>query len=476
VAVLNRGTPGSLVTPDGTLNVSLMRSCSAWPCGVWIDGERRTAPDGSSFAWQHWTHDYEYALAAGPGDWRTAGFSTASEDYNNDLLAVLADVHEGPLPGRVSLGSVEPAGVTLTALKPRGNPLAAGRSHDPAVTDGVAVRLRETTGRAVRGRVVLPGWRARQSDLLEESDGAWLPGDGHGSDVPLTAGGLACLALSPVDAREPRPAVPATSAPEPAQPVYTRYWMHGKGPAPAGNLPVAVHITPDRVTLGGPDGADEAVLRVTVACGLDPAAGAMDVELPDGLALAHGGQAAPYRYELGSGEHAAWDLTVRPAPGAAPGRYFVAAAIGDGLGQRLEDAALVTVGQPGRPDLSLPLEQVLPLIEADPQALAGEIGLEVPAELALAPGQSGELTAVISNRAASAVRGEAQLVSPFGSWPLLSPWTQGFAAGPGEQVTLRYPVAVPAGARAGAHWWAVVKVMYFGRVRYSQAVAVRITR
>src|SRR5579875_2866646 len=58
VAVLNRGTPGCLVTPDGVMYLSLMRSCSAWPSGVWIDGERRTAPDGSSFAWQHWSHTF----------------------------------------------------------------------------------------------------------------------------------------------------------------------------------------------------------------------------------------------------------------------------------------------------------------------------------------------------------------------------------------------------------------------------------
>ena len=47
VAVLNRGTPGCVVTPDGTLHLSLMRSCSAWPSCIWIDGDRRTAPDGS---------------------------------------------------------------------------------------------------------------------------------------------------------------------------------------------------------------------------------------------------------------------------------------------------------------------------------------------------------------------------------------------------------------------------------------------
>ena len=67
VALLNRGTPGCAVSPDGTLHLSLMRSCSSWPAGVWIDGDKRTAPDGSSFAWQHWSHTFEYALAAGQG-------------------------------------------------------------------------------------------------------------------------------------------------------------------------------------------------------------------------------------------------------------------------------------------------------------------------------------------------------------------------------------------------------------------------
>ena len=42
--------------------------------------------------------------------------------------------------------------------------------------------------------------------------------------------------------------------PEPAQPVFTRYWLHGKGPAPAGNLPVAVHLSPGRIALAWPDG------------------------------------------------------------------------------------------------------------------------------------------------------------------------------------------------------------------------------
>ncbi|MBO0772530.1 MAG: alpha-mannosidase, partial [Actinobacteria bacterium] len=133
VALLNRGTPGSLVTPDGTLWMALMRACTAWPAGVWIDGDKRTAPDGSSFAWQHWSHTFEYALAGGEGGWRQAGLVPAGQDYRHPLLACETGIHPGPLPAAASLcevagpeqpeqreGAGAPAAV-LAALKPRGN-------------------------------------------------------------------------------------------------------------------------------------------------------------------------------------------------------------------------------------------------------------------------------------------------------------------------------------------------------------------
>src|SRR5262249_52889785 len=110
VALLNRGTPSSLVTPDGTLHITLMRAPSARPAGVWIDGPRRTVPDGSSFAWQHWSHEFRYALAAGPGDWRDAGFVVAGQEYNRDLLACETGLHDGPLPPSASMAEVSTPG------------------------------------------------------------------------------------------------------------------------------------------------------------------------------------------------------------------------------------------------------------------------------------------------------------------------------------------------------------------------------
>ena len=95
IGLLNRGTPSSLVTPDGTLHIALMRSCSGWPSGVWIDGEKRAAPDGSSFAWQHWSHTFEYALAAGAGDWRDAGLVLL---LGLGIIPVTARVEAGLVP------------------------------------------------------------------------------------------------------------------------------------------------------------------------------------------------------------------------------------------------------------------------------------------------------------------------------------------------------------------------------------------
>ena len=37
VALCNRGVPSFAVETDGTLHTALMRSCTGWPSGIWID-------------------------------------------------------------------------------------------------------------------------------------------------------------------------------------------------------------------------------------------------------------------------------------------------------------------------------------------------------------------------------------------------------------------------------------------------------
>ena len=501
VAVFNRGTPGCVVSADGTLWMSLFRACSGWPSGVWIDGDRRTVPDGSSFAWQHWTHTFGYALAAaGAGGWRGAGFSASAEDYNHELTAL---VTEGPADAAGPAGTGWLAGsgllavegapnVTLSALKPVGNPLAAGLDGTPARSPReVTVRLRETDGLLSLARLRLAAgieaaWR---SDLLEDRHGEELPvsygtagvrtltvSDGT-AFVPMQPFETATLRLRLADpagtgaAADGAAEGPGAAPPEPAQPVHTRYWLHGKGPAPAGNLPVAVHFGPARVTVGG--AAGEPPLSLTVACGAAPAAGQVELIVPDGLTAAVAGVSpgSPLGYDLAPAGFAAWEVTVGAAPGTPAGRYFLTARITDRLGQQLEDTALVTVGEPGGPDPDLPPEELFARLQSDVTALAEEVALEMltPA-VRLAPGERGELAVRVTSRLRSALRGEVQLVSPVGTWRSAGPWTQPVSVEAGGTATVRFPVAIPAAAVPGEESWLLVKLMYFGRVRYSETV------
>jgi hypothetical protein len=472
-----------VVTPDGALHMSLMRSCSAWPSGIWIDGDRRTAPDGSSFAWQHWSHTFEYALASGPGDWREAGFVAGAESYNHDLIALPGGAGNPRTAGTAELLSVAPGNVTVSALKPRGNPLASERTPPE---DGdqvtVTVRLRETEGRAVTARVRLAGTvdGAWLTDLLEESDGAALPVRDGAVVIDLPAFGTTTFVVrtnispggrppgDPPHGGEPTPPYP----PGPPQtggsvPIYARYWLHGRGPAPTGNMPVAVHFSPVRVALPAEGAA--AVVRLTVGCGPEGASGVVRVVVPDELAVSPAG---PLEYRLEPGGYAAWELTVRAAPQAGPGRYFLAARIGDPRGQVIEDTAMVAVGERRWPDPELPPEETVELMLADYIADAAEVDLAVlTPELRLAPGGRGELRVSVTSGLASELRGEAQLVSPFGTWEVFGDWTREFSAAPGERAELGFDVRVPPGTRPGT-WWALVKIMYFGRVCYTESVPV----
>ncbi|HEX5188606.1 MAG TPA: glycoside hydrolase family 38 C-terminal domain-containing protein [Streptosporangiaceae bacterium] len=491
IALLNRGLPGSLVTPSGDACISLMRSCSAWPCGTWMDGEKRTVPDGSSFAWQHWSHTFEYALAAGSGDWRTAGFPVAGQEYSHRLLACETGLHDGPLPAAMSLVSVTPAGVDLMALKPRGNPIAPLGQPDPA--DGITVRLRDLPGRSgmttAAVRLFTGTSAATVTSMLEDADSRPAGRQDGVVTAVVPDRGTVTLAITPDPGGIPcQASPPADAPPEAVQPVFTRYWLHGKGPAPAGNLPVAVHVSPSRLALQ--PGAD-ARIRVTVACGPAPAAGTVLLDVPAAITLVSATWAGPAQandadtqdaepgklaFRLLPGGFAAWDVLLRAPAAAGPARHFVAARLIDDAGQLLEDVAVIAVGEPELPGASVPLDQLLPELERISQTDAAESTLRmVTGHLELPPGSTGNVTVSLSNATASEIRGEAQLISPHGSWSAHRSWQAGFAAEPGRQTELSFGVSIPADARPGQRWWALVKVMYFGRLRYSEPIWITVT-
>ena len=186
VAVMNRGNPGFNVDPYGALHLSLMRSCSGWPSGIWIDPPRRTLPDGGNFQFQRWSHTFEYALTGFAGDWRSAGMPGMAQAYNRTFHVIEIDSHQGDLAEEASFLQIEPASVLLSALKPLGNPIAsqAGADHDPR--RGLLIRLQESGGRPTEAtvRAFTPLSDAFRTDVLEEP-GDPLPSEAEGVTVSL---------------------------------------------------------------------------------------------------------------------------------------------------------------------------------------------------------------------------------------------------------------------------------------------------
>ena len=136
-----------------------------------------------------------------------------------------------------------------------------------------------------------------------------------------------------------------------------------------GTFPVAVHFSPARVALAEP--GEAGLLTLTVGCGREPASGTVELVVPDGITVTAG---QDLRYELAPGGYAAWDLTVRAAPGTVPGRYFAAARIRDQHGHVIEDTAMVAVGERRWPDPALPPEEALEVMQADYQRGRGRGG------------------------------------------------------------------------------------------------------
>ncbi|MFG1941828.1 glycoside hydrolase family 38 C-terminal domain-containing protein [Nonomuraea sp. NPDC048826] len=487
VALLAYGLPGFAVDPSGALHLSLMRSCTGWPSGVWLDPPRRTTPDGAAFQLQHWTHTFSYALAGGPGDWRAHRLPALGQEFVTPLLPRVVDPAGGSLPQTHSLLRVEPArDVLLGTLKATGNPHARGRARHTDET--VTLRLVEATGLGATARIHSPllAGPLIPADLLEQplpahpeversETGVTRPGGAEagatGLEGPVV--GVARLGGAEVGTfvvnggtQEDGPELGAVR--EVAQPVYARYWLHNKGPAPLGYLPVSVAVTPGLVV---PDGPFE--VSVVVASHLTdaPHEGVVELVAPDGWA------ALPSRrpFRVGPGGHVRFPVTVSPAPGQ--GLYFVAARTGVG-GQVVEDVATVALGDAPELPVPGPAPATADAVRGTTAATARPTGLSVTAltdALALRPGDRAALTVRLANGTEGEIRGEAQLAAPWGTWELLPSVIQGFTVPAGETRDVTFPVEVPADAPPG-RFWALPKVMWFGRCQYAAAVSLEVTR
>jgi alpha-mannosidase len=106
--------------------------------------------------------------------------------------------------------------------------------------------------------------------------------------------------------------------------------------------------------------------------------------------------------------------------------------------------------------------------------LGGELSAEIlDPQMALNAGQRMDLRVRLRSHAASEIRGEAQLLSPYDTWPISSPWTQGFRVPPGDESIVTFEVSPPFDFEGGT-FWGLVKVMYFGRMIYTESVPIEV--
>jgi alpha-mannosidase len=452
VALLNRGVPSFAVETDGTLHTALMRSCTGWPSGVWIDEPRRTAPDGSNFQLQHWTHIFDYALVCGAGDWRHAEIPARSAGFSNPLLAVTASGRVGRLPATGSLLQVDPASaVQLGSLKAAGNPLAHGSAH-PVDPSRVAIRLVETCGgdtdvvvRSPLGTVS----ELRFADLLERSQGRRQLTRLHGYHIGTALARLDLPRL--VDGGHTALAPQA----ENCQPLYARYWLHNRGPAPLGGLPAVAHLHPHRLTAAA---GEELTVRLTAAsdsCDA-PLAGTVTLVCPHGWSAS----AAELPFTLRPGEHLEADVALKMPAHADPGLYPVR-------------AQLQVTGADLPPAWRQVVEDVC-LISVDGADDGGLVYLvDGPADVEVAAGDSARLAVTVGSDACADLSLEAHVISPWGTWEWIGPATLG-AVLPGRgAVELGFDVSPPAWVEPG-QWWALVRVGCAGRLVYSPAVKVTV--
>ncbi|MEO6794951.1 MAG: NEW3 domain-containing protein, partial [Mycobacterium sp.] len=445
VALVNRGVPSFAVDTAGTLHTALMRSCTSWPSAAWTDNPRRTAPDGTAFGLQHWTHTFDYALVAGDGDWRQAQIPARSAEFADPLRAVPAAGGAGPLPASGSLLRIDTCeAVGLGALKAAGNPMARG-SAQPVDPKTVTLRLVEAGGadaavtlRSDLGPVTVLG----RADLLEQPREHPDPDRLHGYEIATIT---ALLDIEPVSAAGAGLAPEA----EAAQPLYARYWLHNRGPAPLGGLPAIPAVHPHRVDAepGTQLNLDLSVASDSVDATLS---GAVTWECP------HGWAATPGRHpvRLAPGEYVRTAAAVTVPADAAPGLYPIRARLdltGDvppSWRQPVEDVAVVRVGDPGPARL---------------------LFLEGPSEVTVTAGRSTRLSVTVGTDAHAELAVEAHLISPWGTWEWAGPAAVGAVVPAGGRAALSFDIAPPVWAQPGT-WWALVRVGGAGVLAYSSAV------
>lgn len=445
VALLNAGTVGSVVDPAGVSHVSLLRSSTGFPAGHWIDGEPRSAPDGSSFQSQRWSHDVRLALSAGAGDWRRLGLTQIGHEFNNPLSAVRASVHDGPLPDVYQgVHGADVSGLVITALKPLAVRDRSGSM--PRSTADVVLRAHDTDGRCVDIDLGVNG-----IDWVAEVDG--LEADAGPTAMPRRLAARERLSLRGQLAGEPIPLIARARIER-----YARYWLHNDGPAPAGGQPLAAFIEPTSVRCEA--GREHTVpLTVTVSAETpEVAAGARGLTVAVSAPLDWSSVPPTVAVDFDGSDYVRIPVRLVVPADTPDGAYPIRVRLAEATGVLTTEVVTVTVGNAAsdweRPTL-VSGAWTVPAISAVPGRIS-TFGLE------------------LTNHAAADALAWVRLASAYETWDWIEPDRYEAVTVPvGGSTTVEFRCAPPSDTLPG-RWWALAKVAVSGSVLYLPTIPVEV--
>jgi alpha-mannosidase len=261
VALINNGTAGISLENPNTLTLHLTHT-AIFPA---VNLPFEFVPENK-------THTFTYSLYPHEKDWREADTVKVGYDFNNPLIAVQTDIHDGNLPNEKSFLETKSLkeNVVLSALKIGENPQATFKSLSRSNRTSIIMRLYESEGLKT-GATLNPTFFKNKPyldviDVLEKSnltedkilENPFRKVRNTGTEMQfitsLDSFGIETYRFNTsrilqnlniegeVDPNYDSTQLGTTK--EPIQPVFSRYWQHNMGAAPIGNDAVKVSLRP----------------------------------------------------------------------------------------------------------------------------------------------------------------------------------------------------------------------------------------
>lgn len=413
VALINQGTVSGCVYKDKTLTMSLFRSSTGYPAGVWIDTPERKLFDNSCFQVMHWSKKFYYSLYPHRGDFREAKVYKVGYEVNNPLIVKKAIKNNcGRLPSSFSFLKIKEQNLLLTALKLKGYPFITNK-----FSNLITMRLYEAEGKKTEFNFSFfkKLLEIKESDILEEK--TFKP------DFTFKPAETKTFILKPDFKNKNRKLQQKGK-------FYSKYWRYNSGCAPLGFQPVSINFLDEN--------------RIKVAnCGISPVRGEISLELPSGWKLKN----KKLKYNLKKDEFKIFFLKI--AKKISPEKiYKIKAKTKDIFGFEYFD--IYWIGE------------------------RKEIFQEsVKKEIKIKRGTTEKIYLELKNLSDVFLEGEAFLIVPYSLWEMNFPYNRNFKIPPYGNVKLEYFLKIPAYKEA-ATYWGIFKIMCEGILKYSEVFKIEI--